>query len=207
LPKPQEIIPEGRGNEKVIYHLDRHFVLAFCLSTGVEVDIEPLAVLERIEAIPTPRVITWVEQDCDLHVPYMITERCPGTRLDKLWDKTEHKQRLQALEALGAGMGHYHTVGTAEVKKVADRLSLSHRVQDLSNQPCQWDEHRARTVAEGLGLLSAYLNLLGLEATLVIQRLEEHCAERLSQHWFMVNLGLNTSLSKRPNEASGYLDV
>jgi aminoglycoside phosphotransferase (APT) family kinase protein len=180
LPQPQEIIPEGRGNEKVIYYLDHHFALAFGVTKG---DIETLAVLERIEAIPTPKVIAWMEEDPDVQGSYMVTERCPGIRLDALWDKITHKQRLQVLEALGAGMGRYHTVGAAEVKKVADELSLSHRVVDLNEQPWQEDERRTRMVADGLGRLSACLSFFGLESSAVRKQLEAHYTQRLSQPW------------------------
>ena len=189
LPQPQDITPEGRGNEKVIYHLDHRFVLAFCWSSKIlHVDVESLAVLEEIEAMPTPRVIIQMEKAPEHQVPYMIMEQCPGIRLDKLWDKTGHKQRLQVLEALGAGMGRYHTVVAAEVKKIADELSLSHCVLDLTKRPWQerpWQdaERRARIVADRLGQLSACLSFFGLEASTVMKQLEAHYTRRFSQPW------------------------
>jgi aminoglycoside phosphotransferase (APT) family kinase protein len=189
LPQPQEIIPEARGNEKVIYYLDHHFILAFCWSRRIlQSDIESLAVLERIDAMPIPGVIAQIKEAPDIHVPYIIVERCPGTRLDELWNKTSHTQRLQVLEALGAGMGRYHTVGGAEVTKVADKLSLSHCVLDLTIQswqerPWQDAERRAQIVADRLGQLSACLSLFGLEASTVMKQLEAHYTQRLSQPW------------------------
>jgi len=145
-------------------------------------------VLERIEAIPTPKVIAQMQKCPELQVPYMIMEQCPGIRLDALWDKTSHTQRLKILEALGTGMGRYHTVGRAEVTKVADKLSLSHCVLDLTNQswqerPWQDTERRARTVADHLGRLSACLNFFGLEVSIVMKQLEAHYTRRFSQPW------------------------
>ena len=181
LAEPREITPEERGNEKVIYYLDDHLLLAFCLSDDIRTNVEALAVLEQIEAMPTPRVIAWLEDDPDLRVPYMIVEKCPGTRLDLLWEESGHAERLQLLAALGNDMGYYHTTSLSDVKKVAEKLSLSQRVADGVEVRRQMSEMRVQKITDSLGQLAARLSRLGLEASSTVKVLEAHYSQRLSQ--------------------------
>ncbi|UCH51022.1 MAG: phosphotransferase [Chloroflexota bacterium] len=181
LVEPREITPEERGNEKVIYYLDDHLLLAFCLSDDIRANTEALTVLEEVEAMPTPQVIAWLEDDPHLRVPYMIVEKCPGTRLDLLWEKLGHEQRLQLLEALGNDMGYYHTVSLSDVKKVADKLSLSHRVDDAVETSLQMGKMRLQRITENLEHLTVRLGRLGLKASSTVKMLKAHCSQRLSQ--------------------------
>jgi aminoglycoside phosphotransferase (APT) family kinase protein len=183
LPLPRNVRPEHRGNEKVIYHLDEQFTLAFCVTDDVQRNVESLVVLNELPLMPTPRVLAWMKEDPATGVPYIVMERCPGIRLDELWDVLGPRERLAMLEALGAGMGGYHTVSGTDARQAADKVSLSHVVHDSSEQPLRRVEDWARLVYDNLGQLADRLGLLGPAASSVEQCLEARCAE-----WFSHNV-------------------
>ena len=146
LPSPITITPESRGNEKVIYHLDEAYSLQFCLSENAAQNVEALTILSELEEVPTPQVIALIEEDPVLQVPYFITERCPGIRLDKLWSDTQDADKVSILEALGTGMGRYHTVTASKVHQVAAKHALNHRILDQSDQ--QPHSSKAQDISE-----------------------------------------------------------
>jgi aminoglycoside phosphotransferase (APT) family kinase protein len=175
LPKPQKVVAEERGNEKVIYHLDDHLLLAFSLSDDIHANVGTLTILEHIEAMPTPRVIAWTEEDPELQVPYMIVERCPGIRLDILWKVTGFHQRVKFLEALGAAMGRYHTVGSADVTEVANQLSLS----DLVSEEDLFDSVYGKAGPSfDWERVTVHLSRTGLQTSPTIELLKAHYAQR-----------------------------
>jgi aminoglycoside phosphotransferase (APT) family kinase protein len=181
VPPPREVRPERRGNEKVIYHLDEQFTLAFCVTDDVQRNAESLVVLHELSLMPTPRVLAWTKDDPATGVPYIVMERCPGIRLDELWEVLDPRERIAMLEALGAGMGRYHTVSGTDARQAAERVSLSHVVHDASGRPLGRVEEWARLVYDNLGQLSDRLGILGLDASSIEQGLEATCAEWFSR--------------------------
>ena len=120
----RKIIAERRGNETVAYHLDDTYFLSFGVSDPTRRKVEVLRIFEHLEAMPTPKVIGWSEEDPGLGVPYMILERCPGMRLDSLWHQCGPEERPKLLEALGSGMGRYHTIRLEDAEAAARRAGL-----------------------------------------------------------------------------------
>jgi aminoglycoside phosphotransferase (APT) family kinase protein len=180
LPLPQDVRPEHRGNEKVIYHLDEQFTVAFCITDDVQRNVESLVVLHEVSPMPTPRVLAWMKEDPATGVPYIVMERCPGIRLDELWEALDPRERLAMLEALGAGMGRYHTVSGTDARQAADKVSLGHVVHDAGERPLRRVEEWARLVYENLGQLADRLGLLGLDASSIERGLEARGADWLS---------------------------
>lgn len=105
LPIPSSIVPEPRGNEKVIYHLDDQYCLQFLVE---ERDATPLRLLTHIPEVPSPELIAWHEGDGDDDVSYLITTRCPGDRLDVMFPSAPPVEQQAILFALGAGLAQYH---------------------------------------------------------------------------------------------------
>lgn len=170
LPRPTEITPEHRGNESVCYHLDSGLFIAFVIGEDIRWKVEGLKLLETIDEIPTPRVMGWSENDPGLQAPYMIVERCPGYRLDALWERTTADQHVDMLEALGAGAGRYHTVNGAVLRERAHQHGLAHRVRHIET-PESGDES---SPVDSLPVLAVRLRRIGLEENGIVKKLEEH---------------------------------
>lgn len=170
LPPPTEIIPEYRGNENVCYHLDGKLFIAFVISEDIHWKVDSLTLLDAINEIPTPHVIAWSENDPELHVPYMIVERCPGHRLDALWRHTTAEQHIDILEAFGADTGRYHTVSSTVLRERAHKLGLAHRVRHIE-QPESRDDS---SPVDSLPTLAVRLRRIGVEENGVIKMLEAH---------------------------------
>jgi hypothetical protein len=165
-----------RGNETVAYHLDGIYFLAFGISDDTRRKVEVMSVFEHIPAMPTPKVIAWSERDPELHVPYMVLERCPGWRLDEVWDQCGNEDRRQLLEALGAGMGLYHTT-TLEDAKTAGRLAGFEKWVLDDAEPRRQRSRAARREGEhSLGFLEAQLSRWQLSGSELVKSLAEHYA-------------------------------
>jgi hypothetical protein len=169
LPRPNQIIPEHRGNESVCYHLDGRLFIAFVICEDIHANVEILSLYDGIKEIPTPRVIAWVEEDPELGVPYVITERCPGHRLDALWKSATPKERIGILEAFGAGTARYHTVSAQALTEHAQRLGLAHRVEHIQRLP-EIDP----PPIDSLSRLPDRLRRIGIEEDGIVKRLESH---------------------------------
>lgn len=185
LPEPHKIEPERTGNEKVIYYLDDTYALQFL---ALKEEEEDYRLLEAVSAIPTPKVIAWCDLDPSLGVTYLITERCPGKRLDLLWQEIDRSERLKLLRALGEGMGGYHTVEAKSLLTIAESLELSHRITDQTSDPIGYlNRRRVRTVKR-LDVVAQLLSGLELDAHIVLQKVEKHLLRELDGSLFPLSL-------------------
>lgn len=176
LPAPREIVPEDRGNENVAYHLDGRLFLAFSISDDIRRKVDVLRVFAEIDAMPTPRVVAWLEHDAKLGVPYMLLERCPGVRLDLLWESSGHQERKDLLEALGKDMAHYHTVSLPDAQAAGDRVSLGKWVVDAVELRRRKAHEDISDAIESLERLPARLRRLGVDAFATVRVLKAHDA-------------------------------
>ena len=181
LPIPREIVPEVRGNEKVIYYLDDRFALQFHAERR---DMEDLLLLQEIEEMPAPKVVAWIERDDTLGTSYLITEKCPGRRLDELWPHLQQEARVGLLETLGSAIAEYHAVRADEIYSVASRLELSHRVKDHSDCPLAPLETRARKVESGFGAIVRLLDALKLPSSDLFSGLESAIRSKCFEPFF-----------------------
>ena len=171
IPKPSKIEPEMSGNEKVIYYLDDTYALQFL---ALKEEEEDYRLLESVPDIPTPSVIAWCDLDPSLEAQYLITERCPGKRLDLLWQEVDESDRLKVLRDLGEGMGGYHTVDAKSLLTVADRLELSHRITDQTSDPLGFLNRRRARTAKRLNMIGQLLAGLELDAHSLLEKTEKH---------------------------------
>lgn len=172
LPRPVTIEPEVRGNEKVIYYLNDSFALQFFADRE---DSDDLQILAEISQIPSPNVIAWCEYDPRCKSSYLITEKCPGRRLDEIWEAVGEPERLQLLRGLGQHMAKYHAVEAGSVVAVADRLGLYYRITDNSREPTKPLESRSREITNGVGAIDFLLSALELDSKRVTPWLEDDC--------------------------------
>ena len=173
---PRKITPEPRGNEMVAYHLDDAYFLSFGVSDATQRKVEVLRVFEHLEAIPTPKVMGWSEQDPELHVPYMILERCPGSRLDLLWEQCGPEDRLELLGALGSAMGRYHTTTLEDAVAAARTAGVEQWVVDDGEpRSCRARESR-REAQRSLEHLSERLKRWGIDGSSLVALLDDHYA-------------------------------
>jgi|TARA_Y100000310_G_scaffold344658_1_gene458613 hypothetical protein len=173
---PAKIIPEPRGNETVAYHLDDTYFLSFGVNDPTQRKVEVLRILEHIDSMPTPKVLDWSPQDPDLHVPYMIVERCPGVRLDVLWGKCKQQDRVRLLRSLGSAMGRYHTTTLVDAKAAARTVGLDQWVVDDSKPTSLSTVESHRKQQDSLRHLSDRLKRLGLDGSSLTASLEAHYA-------------------------------
>ncbi len=173
IPDPSKIESEGRGNEKVIYYLDDTYALQFL---AFKEDEEDYRLLEVEPAFPTPRVITWCERDLSLDASYLITEKCPGKRLDLLWQEVDEVERLKLFCGLGEGMASYHTADGSSLLAAADHLELSARVNDHRSDPLYHLDRRRERVAHELDRVCLILESLELDVRSLFSRAERHLA-------------------------------
>jgi hypothetical protein len=176
---PSEIVPELRGNEMVAYHLDRAYFLSFGVSDCTKRKVEVLSIFQHLDRMPTPRVIAWSERDPLLGVPYMILERCPGTRVDELWEECSFQGRLQLLEALGIGMGRYHTITPASAEEAARTAGYRRWFFDQTKQRSTGADIAREKATACLHDLEARLDRWGVDASSVTPLLKDHYARDL----------------------------
>jgi hypothetical protein len=187
LPRPDKVVAEVRGNENVAYHLDGVYFLAFGISDDTRRKVEVMRVFEHIPAMPTPKVIAWSEGDSRLHVPYMVLERCPGRRLDEVWYLCGNEDRLRLLEAVGAGMGLYHTTTLEDAKTAGRLVGLERWVLDDA-EPQRQRAILARCEAErSLEFLEARLSRWQLSGSELVNSLAKHYVggPPASDSWFI----------------------
>ena len=181
IPEPSKIEPERSGNEKVIYYLDDTYSLQFL---AFKEDEEDYRLLEEVPAFPTPRVIAWCDRDSSLDASYLITEKCPGKRLDLLWQEVDEVDCLKLLRGLGEGMGSYHTADGSSLLTVADRLELSDRITDHRSDPlCLLNRQRERAAQE-LDRICQILEGLELDARSLLPKAERHLAREPDEPLF-----------------------
>jgi aminoglycoside phosphotransferase (APT) family kinase protein len=173
---PREIIAEPRGNEMVAYHLDGTYFLSFGLSDCTKRKVEVLSIFQHLDRMPTPRVIAWSERDADLGVPYMILERIPGSRVDVLWDECSFQGRLQLLDALGRGMGRYHTITPANAAEAARAAGHTRWFIDQTEQRSTGVDTAREKAKACLQDLDARLGRWGIDAASVVPLLKDHYA-------------------------------
>lgn len=173
---PSEIIPEQRGNEMVAYHLDDTYFLSFGLSDCTQRKVEVLSIFQHLDDMPTPRVIAWSEKDQDLQVPYMILEKCPGLRLDVLWEECEPAERVQLLADLGSAMGQYHTITLDDAKAAARTVGFEQRVVDNTGPSPRRANGSRQRARNSLRDLSERLGQWDIDGTSLVASLEKHYA-------------------------------
>lgn len=178
IPLSGNIISEPRGNEMVAYHLDGYF-LSFGLNDDTQRKVEVLRLFEHLDAIPTPKVIAWSEKDPKLNVPYMILERCPGLRLDVLWEACGSGERLQLLEDLGKSMGRYHTITLDDAEKAAALTGTERWVIDSSRSRFRRAEQDRVAAKHALERLSERLGRWDIDGSSLVTMLENHYAREL----------------------------
>jgi len=132
-------------------------------------------ILDRIEAMPTPKVVTWSERDSDLDVPYMILERCPGERLDVLWGQCRQEDRVRLLRSLGSAMGRYHTTTVEDAKAAARKAGFEQWIVDDSRAKPP-SAHSRRETLDSLQRICERLKRLGLDGSPLAALLEAHYA-------------------------------
>ena len=182
LPYPKKIVGERRGNDKVAYHLDGRYFLAFALGGDMREEIEKIAILRHVGRMPVPRVVAWCEREPVLGVPYYIQEDCPGTRLDIRWEETNAEERVLLLEGLGHGMGYYHTVTVPELVQARNELSLSHIARYLDEPLPAVDERSSlQKEIKSLMPLAKRLVSLGIDADEVMNEVRERYLERIRE--------------------------
>lgn len=179
LPSPREIVPEPRGNENVAYHLDTSWFLAFSISDDTRRKVEVLKLFEHIESMPTPSVIGWSERDELLHVPYMILGRCPGERIDVLWDECGHAEREVLLESLGSAMGRYHATTLDDAEAAGRRSGMARWVIHDVDARRQRDSEARRKARGSLESLGERLNRWGIEAEPLVEALKAQYSRSL----------------------------
>lgn len=184
LPKPKEIIPEPDGNDTVVYYLDENAVLSFHCHRQLFADSkERLIIAKYIEEFLSPRLIAAVEKDADLGMPYIITERCPGMRLDRLWSHVDSSKRLLICRALGYGMGRYHTIGVDSFKERTREVSLYHRHMEMFQNNTEEYRKSLRTIIDGLGRAFEVIDMIGLEHFITAREIEAHLAQCMERGW------------------------
>jgi hypothetical protein len=176
---PGKIVPERRGNEVVAYHLDDTVFLSFGISDCTQRKVEVLNILQHVETIPTPRVLGWSEQDPHLQVPYMIVERCPGSRLDTLWKQCSPDEQLQLLGALGRDMGWYHTTTLQDVQAAARTAGIDQWVSDEEDARVRRSRAFRQEAQGALETLCERLNRWEIDGTSLAALLEGHYASDL----------------------------
>ena len=180
LPIPQAIVSERRGNDKVAYHLDDRYFLAFVLGGDMRQEIDKIAILSNVGRMPIPRMLAWSEREPILGVPYYIQEDAPGTRLDRLWEQLDTEERVRMLEGLGHGMAYYHTVTAAELVQAKNKLSLNHIARHLDTPIPPVDERPSRQKQiKNLPPLAARLSSLGIDADEVMREVQQRYEERI----------------------------
>ena len=180
LPTPKTIVSERRGNDKVAYHLDDRYFLAFVLGGDMREEIDKIAILSHVGRMPIPRMLAWSEREPFLGVPYYIQEDCPGSRLDLLWEKIDAEERVPLLEGLGYGMGYYHTVTVPELVQAKNKLSLNHIARYLDEPLPPVDERSSlQKEIKNLLPLAARLSSLGIDADEVINEVRERYVEKI----------------------------
>ena len=180
LPIPKTIVSERRGNDKVAYHLDERYFLAFVLGGDMREEIDKIAILSHVGRMPIPRMVAWSEREPVLGVPYYIQEECPGTRLDLLWQKTDAEERVRLLEGLGYGMGYYHTVTAPDLVQARNELSLNHIARYLDEPLPPVDERSSlQKEVKNLLPLAARLSSLGIDADEVMDEVRERYVEKM----------------------------
>lgn len=171
-----KIVPEQRGNEMVAYHLNDTYFLSFGLSDCTQRKVEVLKIFEHLDAMPTPKTIAWCERDPVLHVPYMILERCTGSRLDELWGQCNPEERVRLLDALGSAMGRYHTITLEDAKAAARTAGFEQRVvTDDEPQSCKAKKFRQKAQST-LRDLSERLSGWEIDGSSLVALLEKHYA-------------------------------
>ena len=178
-PRPREIVPEPRGNENVAYHIDGDNFLALSISDDTRRKVEVLRLLEQIESMPTPKVIGWSKRDAALQVPYVILERCPGSRLDELWEQCGHGERLALLKSLGSGMGRYHCTALADAEAAGRIKGLERWVVDDVEPRRQRARSARREAKSSLKSLPERLNRWGINGSSLVHALRGHYAGSL----------------------------
>jgi hypothetical protein len=187
LPKPEKVVAEARGNENVAYHLDGSYFLAFGISEDTRRKVEVLRVFEYIPAMPTPKVMAWSERDPDLKVSYMILERCPGWRLDEVWDQCGHEDRQRLLDVIGGGMGKYHTTTLEQAKTAGHLAGCDEWVVDDTEARQQRYKTTRREVEKSLEFLDVRLRHWDLDGSELVNSLTEYFAGMppLPDSWFI----------------------
>ncbi|MHC5034029.1 MAG: phosphotransferase family protein, partial [Planctomycetota bacterium] len=179
LPPPRGIIPEPRGNENVAYHLDGSYFLAFSIGDDTRRKVEVLRLFEQVDMMPTPKVIGWSEEDATLQVPYMILERCPGERLDVVWEQCSPADRLSLLESLGSAMGRYHATTLADAEAAGRKTGMGRWVVDAADARRQSAREARCRAMEGLESLGERLDRWGIAALPLAQALKGHYARSM----------------------------
>ena len=106
----------------------------------------------------------------------MIVERCPGSRLDMLWEECGPEERLRLLRAQGESMGRYHTITLADAQAAARRAGVEQWVVDASeHQSCRARAFR-REAPNSLEHLGTRLEHWGIGGSSLAALLEEHYA-------------------------------
>ncbi|MBL7077681.1 MAG: phosphotransferase [Kiritimatiellae bacterium] len=184
LPKPMRITPEPDGNDAVVYYLDTTAVLSFHCHRNIFTEIhEGLRIMEGFDEFPSPRLIAIEEEDSDLGMPYIIAERCSGERLDRLWVKSSHMERLDIARALGVGMGHYHTIDIDAFRARTREVSLDHRRGYEVKTDTQSYRTNVKGVADSASRIFKVVSALGLDCTSVARHVETHLAQCMTKEW------------------------
>ena len=184
LPKPARIIPEPDGNDAVVYYLDTTAVLSFHCHRKIFTEIhEGLRIMEGFDEFPSPRLIAVEEEDGDLGMPYIITERCPGERLDRLWVKSDHAARLDIARALGVGMARYHTIDIDTFRARTREASLEHRCGYEVKRNTQTYRTNVKKIAERASRTFEIISALGLDCASVARHVETHLAQCMTKEW------------------------
>jgi aminoglycoside phosphotransferase (APT) family kinase protein len=171
LPTPTTVVPEPRGNEKVIYHLDDKFTLQFLVEQR---DVDPLHLLSHIDEMPTPEVLAWCENDPTIDGAYLITTKCKGDRFDLLWHDADENQRVGMLHCLGEGWSRYHSLSPDAVTEKAERLGFSQLVGDDRATKSTWlEQRRDRTIA-AIPSIEAFLKQVAERPAELISAIQEH---------------------------------
>jgi len=184
LPKPVRITPEPDGNDAVVYYLDTTAVLSFHCHRKIFTEIhEGLRIMEGFDEFPSPRLIAIEEEDDDLGMPYIIAERCPGERLDRLWVRSGHPERLDIAKALGEGMARYHKIDIGTFRSRTRAVSLEHRAGYEVKTNTQTYRTNVQKIAERVSRTFEVISALGLDCATIARHVESHLAQCMTKEW------------------------
>ncbi len=104
----------------------------------------------------------------------MILERCPGSRLDTLWEECPPDEQLNLLGTMGSSLGRYHTTTLEDVKTAARAAGVEQWVMDDEIPRARKAKEFRHEMQSSLEHLCERLNRWEIDGSSLVALLEDH---------------------------------